>query len=326
MSLSILVKLILILLLLFIIIYTIKLTKSLKLSSRINKYTINNKDKSISVGDYFYNSYLEFKNILISILSKSAYFKNKSKKFNKYAYKDDNGISIIATKFCISMICGILYILYSLFQNSFNIMFLLLIMFLSYYTYNVVLNIEINRRNKLIENDLLKAIVIMNNAFKSGYNITQAVDMVVKDLSGPIKEEFAKISYDLEYGLDLKDVFDRFYERAKVEDIKYITSTLSLLNLTGGNLVGVFSNIENSFTNNKRLKDELNSMTASSKLVYYCLLAMPILLTTVLLIISPDYFAPLITNPIGIVIILLIIILYISYILIIKRILKVDYE
>ena len=317
MSLSILVKLILILLLLFIIIYTIKLTKSLKLSSRINKYTINNKDKSISVGDYFYNSYLKFKNILISILSKSAYFKNKSKKFNKYAYKDNNGISIIATKFCISMICGILYILYSLFQNS---------MFLSYYTYNVVLNIEINRRNKLIENDLLKAIVIMNNAFKSGYNITQAVDMVVKDLSGPIKEEFAKISYDLEYGLDLKDVFDRFYERAKVEDIKYITSTLSLLNLTGGNLVGVFSNIENSFTNNKRLKDELNSMTASSKLVYYCLLAMPILLTTVLLIISPDYFAPLITNPIGIVIILLIIILYISYILIIKRILKVDYE
>ena len=166
----------------------------------------------------------------------------------------------------------------------------------------------------------------MNNAFKSGYNITQAVDMVVKDLSGPIKEEFSKISYDLEYGLDLKDVFDRFYERAKIEDIKYITSTLSLLNLTGGNLVGVFTNIENSFTNNKRLKDELNSMTASSKLVYYCLLTMPILLTGILLLISPNYFAPLLTTPFGYLIILLIIILYISYILIIKRILRIDYE
>jgi len=205
-------------------------------------------------------------------------------------------------------------------------MFLILIIFLSYYAYNIILNIAYKKRTKHIEQDLLKAVVIMNNAFKSGYNITQAVDMVVKDLSGPIKEEFSKISYDLEYGLDLKDVFDRFYERAKIEDIKYITSTLSLLNLTGGNLVGVFTNIENSFTNNKRLKDELNSMTASSKLVYYCLLTMPILLTCILLLISPNYFAPLLTTPFGYLIILLIIILYISYILIIKRILRIDYE
>ena len=99
-----------------------------------------------------------------------------------------------------------------------------------------------------------------------------------------------------------------------------------MLNLTGGNLVGVFTNIENSFTNNKRLKDELNSMTASSKLVYYCLLTMPILLTGILLLISPDYFAPLLTTPFGYLIILLIIILYISYILIIKRILRIEYE
>ena len=101
MNLSVLVKLILILLLVFIIIYTIKLNKSLKLSSRINKYTIKNQDKSVSIGDYFYSVYLKVKNILINILSKSVYFKNKSKKFNKYAYKDNSGISIIATKFCI---------------------------------------------------------------------------------------------------------------------------------------------------------------------------------------------------------------------------------
>ena len=67
-------------------------------------------------------------------------------------------------------------------------------------------------------------------------------------------------------------------------------------------------------------------MTASSKLVYYCLLTMSILLTGILLLISPNYFAPLLTPPFGYLIILLIIILYISYMLIIKRILRIDYE
>ncbi len=319
MKLDIIIKIFLILILLAIIIYVLKLSKTLKLNNRIDKYTINNKNNTLSIGDYFYNLYLKFKNIIYNIIKNNNYIINKSNKYN-------NGLDIISTKICISIFTTIIYIIYSLYNKNFNIFILIIITITSYYIYNIILNINEKRRKKLIEEDLLRAIVIMNNAFKSGYNITQAVDMVVNDLTGPISEEFNKISNDLKYGLEIKDVFDRFYERVKIQDIKYITSTLALLNITGGNLVGVFTNIENSFTNNKRLKDELNSMTASSKLVYYVLLIMPLLLISILLMISPDYFKPLLSNLVGYLIILLIIILYISYIIIIKKILKVDYE
>lgn len=320
MKLDIVIKIFLILILISIIIYVIKTSKALKLSNRIDKYTINNKNNNISIGDYLYNLYHNFKNIIYNIIKNNNYIVNKSNKYN------NKGLEIISTKICISILISTIYLLYSLTKNTFNLFIFITIIILSYYIYNIILNINNKRRKKLIEEDLLRAIVIMNNAFKSGYNITQAVDMVVNDLTGPISEEFNKISNDLKYGLEIKDVFDRFYERVKIEDIKYITSTLALLNITGGNLVGVFTNIENSFTNNKRLKDELNSMTASSKLVYYILLIMPIFLVTILLLISPDYFKPLLTNIIGYIIIIIIIILYISYILIIKKILKVDYE
>lgn len=320
MKLDIVIKIFLIFILISIIIYVIKTSKALKLSNRIDKYTINNKNNNISIGDYLYNLYLNFKNIIYNIIKNNNYIVNKSNKYN------NKGLEIISTKICISILISTIYIIYSLTKNTFNLFIFIIIVILSYYIYNIILNINDKRRKKLIEEDLLRAIVIMNNTFKSGYNITQAVDMVVNDLTGPISEEFNKISNDLKYGLEIKDVFDRFYERVKIEDIKYITSTLALLNITGGNLVGVFTNIENSFTNNKRLKDELNSMTASSKLVYYVLLIMPIFLVTILLLISPDYFKPLLSNIIGYIIIIIIIILYISYILIIKKILKVDYE
>lgn len=323
MKLDIIIKILFIFILIGIVIYVIKVSKTLRLSNRIDKYTINNKDNSISIGDYFYNLYLIFKDKVLNIIKDIKYIKNKTKYYNKF---NNNGLDIIATKICISIILSFIYIIYSILEKNFNLFILIIIVIISYYIYNIVLSISEIRRKKLIEDDLLRAIVIMNNAFKSGYNITQAVDMVVRDLTGPISDEFNKISNDLKYGLEIKDVFDRFYDRVKIEDIKYITSSLALLNITGGNLVGVFTNIEKSFTNNKRLKDELNSMTASSKLVYYVLLVMPIFLISVLLMISPDYFKPLLSNIIGYFIILLVIILYISYIVIIKHILKVDYE
>ena len=39
---------------------------------------------------------------------------------------------------------------------------------------------------------MLEAITIMNNAFKAGMSITQAVDLVAKELEGPISKEFKK--------------------------------------------------------------------------------------------------------------------------------------
>ena len=62
-----------------------------------------------------------------------------------------------------------------------------------------------------------------------------------------VLEEFDIIAKDLNYGLDLTTVFSRFYDRVKVDEIKYITSSLSLLNKTGGNIVSVFNMIEKHF-------------------------------------------------------------------------------
>ena len=327
MNLDLILKIILLIILLYIIIYVFKLSKSLKLNNRISKYTINNDNKEISIGDYILNIYLYIKRLITKILNKSIYFKNKSKKYDKYSHNINvNGIDIISTKIVVSILCGIVYSLSSIYNKSFNIMVMLLIMTIIYFGYNIYLNILLNKRNKQIETDLLRAVVIMNNAFNSGYNITQAVDIVARDLTGPISEEFKRISNDLKFGLDIKDVFDRFYERVELEDIKYITSSLALLNITGGNLVGVFNNIEKSFTDNKRLKDELRSMTASSKLVYYVMLSMPIFLCLVLTLLNKDYFKPLLSHLIGYIIIILIFGLYILYIIVIKKILKVDYE
>ena len=164
----------------------------------------------------------------------------------------------------------------------------------------------------------------MNNAFKSGMNIMQAVEIVKEELSGPIQDEFKKISMDIDYGLSLEVVFDRFYNRVKLEDIKYITSSLSLINKTGGNIVRVFGSIETNFYDKKIIKDEMDSLTSSSKFMFKLLIIMPIILCIIIFMLNPGFFNPLLITPLGRLISLTIILLFSIYVLIVKRIMRVE--
>ena len=163
----------------------------------------------------------------------------------------------------------------------------------------------------------------MNNAFGSGKNIMQAIQIVKTELDGPIQDEFEKIYLDISYGLTLDIVFKRFYERVKVEDAKYITSSLTLLNKTGGDIVKVFSRLEKSILDKKNLRNELHSLTSSSRFVFRFLTVLPFAFVLIIFILNPSYFTPLFTSSLGIMVLVFMAILYILYIIIIRRVLEV---
>ena len=176
---------------------------------------------------------------------------------------------------------------------------------------------------KRIEQDFLKAVIIMNNAFKSGRSIMQAVELVSIELEGPISNEFKKILIDLTYGLDLQVVFDRFANRVKLEEVKYMASSLVILNQTGGKITKIFSSIERSFIERKRIKDEMESTLALSNFVFKVLIAIPFLIFIFIYFLDPTYFVTFITSVIGNIILIIIILIYILYIILVKKIVKI---
>ena len=92
----------------------------------------------------------------------------------------------------------------------------------------------------------------MSNAFKSGRSIVQAIELVILESDGRIKEEFKKIKVDLNYGLDYDVVFNRFAKRLNIEEAYYMSTSLIILNKTGGNIVEVFSSIERTLFDKKK--------------------------------------------------------------------------
>ena len=103
---------------------------------------------------------------------------------------------------------------------------------------------------------MLRAIIIMNNAFKSGKSTIQAVEIASKKLAKPISSEFKRMHQEMKYGLSVDVVFDRFAKRINLEEAEYLSSSLTILNRTGGNIVAVFNSIEKTLFDKMKLKEE----------------------------------------------------------------------
>ena len=311
------------------VIQIIKLVKSYQYEKKFSNFSLLSiNDREVSLYEKVATLFFKIVYKISKIISVSKVIEKHSKKFDNDSKVDGrirNGLDYISIKIVFGIFLSICAF-FTIVIKKYNLDFMKLIIFfiIGYFLPNAIIVYKRKKNKKRVEDDLLKAIIIMNNSFKSGRNIMQAIETVKNELSGPIAEEFKKISLDISYGLSLDTVFNRFYNRVKIEDAKYIASSLTLLNKTGGNIIKVFTMIEDSFFDKKKLKSELDSLTASSVFVFRVLVFLPIIFVSLISILNKDYFNPLFTSVLGITLLFVIIFLYVIYIVIIKKLLKVE--
>ncbi len=320
---------IIILVIIIVFLLALKILNSISKEKRISNFSITAlSDKPISFIEKLQNLYYSVIKSISKTISKSKVCNDYSKKYEKFVVVDDThkqtSMDFISKKILFSILAVLLSIISNILKFKMFSFFQILIAFLfGFFILDVFLKIREKKEEKRIEQDFLKAVIIMNNAFKSGRSIMQAVELVSTELEGPISNEFKKILIDLTYGLELEVVFDRFASRVKLEEVKYMASSLVILNETGGKITKIFSSIERSFIERKRIKDEMNSTLALSNFVFKVLVAIPFIIFVLIYFMDPTYFIPLIKEPLGNLILVLIILIYIIYIVLVKKIVKI---
>lgn len=301
-----------------------------KVQKRIAGYVIKEKnEENISLVDLILKFFFYLVSKFSGFFNKHHMFKNYRTHLEKYLiYLNEDkfsSIDLVSAKFITAIFIDFLYFaVIGIRGVYFKLLNFIIINILSFYIVDVIVLILYKSKKKLIEEQLLQAVIIMNSAFKSGKNIYQAVQIIKDELPSPMKEEFTIIAKDLKYGLDVNTIFDRFYNRVKVEEAKYIASSLSLLTKTGGSIVTVFNMIEKRFYNRLKIRNELKSLTASSKFLSNTLCLLPFIYIFFIWILNPSFFKPLYTTTIGFILDILIILLYTSYVVLIKNVMKVD--
>lgn len=303
--------------------------RTLKLEKRIGKYTLEPIDgNAVSVMDYQQILYEKILKRISSSLNSSVFLQKYSLRYEKYIgvinSKTREPMDFISEK----VVSAIIFILIAIFSfiiqtKSIHLYDIVLIFIVGFFMPDILYFSMFRLHRRKIENDLLQAIIIMNNAFKSGRSITQAIELVAQELDGAIKREFEKMKMELSFGLSIEVVFARFAERVKIEEVNYLTASLTILNKTGGNIIKVFSSIEQSLFSKKKLRLELESLTGSSKLIMYVLFCVPIIFVIFVSAVNPTYFSPFFDSTLGLVLLFTIIMFYIIYIICVRKIMKV---
>lgn len=323
----IIIQILINLLIITIIALLIMLNSAVKLEKRITKHSIKfQKDKvEKSVFDNISNKYMTFVKKQRKKISKL--FPNLIKRYDKYV---TDGVvkapDFITHKIIICFIFDLLVLFgLAIHEQLMDLSLLVICSVFGFFILDIILIITNLFKKKRIENDMLQAIIIMNNAFKSGKSTIQAVEIASQKLPKPINQEFKRIHQELKYGLSIDIAFDRFAKRINIEEAEYLSSSLSILNKTGGNIIGVFNSIEKTLFDKKKLNEELKNSTTVSNLVTKILLFVPILITLIIYILDPTYFNPFLQSIPGIILLCIALIMFIIYAYILNKIVKVDY-
>ena len=325
MNIVIIVRLLLIILL--IVDLVIKLNKFLSVERRISRYSVDSlMDNQGSIGDKLKIRYERFILKNRKKLKDNKAVLSQASKYKKYITIGDN-INIIDF-IIIKLVVGIIFVLLvviSFVINGHLVSFLgMIISFIfGYYIFDIYIYFDTKHKKKRIKNDMLRAVILLNNAFKAGKSIIQAVYIASQELPAPICYEFTKIYQDLSFGISSDVAFSRFANRVNLEEARYISSSLTILNKTGGNIVAVFSSIERTLFDKKKLEEDLKNSTQASNMVVKFLILVPVAFVIIIYLLSPTYFDPLFQSTLGYVIIFMACISFIIFVWLLNKVMKV---
>lgn len=327
MELLIVIRLLLVIIVIVIIDFLLKLNKAINIERRISRYSIDSIiEEDTNLGDTVKNKYNHFLKKTRKKFNNNTFFNKQGKKYNKYIMTGDNinVIDFIIIKLLIGISFVILVVISLVIQGKLASFISMIISFIfGYYIYDIYLYFYNKHRKQKIKNEILRAVIIMNNAFKAGKSTLQAVELASTELPKPISIEFKKIYDDLSFGISSDIAFSRFARRVNIEEAKYLSSSLTILNKTGGNIVAVFNSIEKTLFDKKKLESDLKNSTSASNLIVKFLMIIPFAFVLIIYIMSPTYFDPLFQSSLGYITLFIICLMFTIYIYLLNKIMKV---
>lgn len=307
----------------------LRYNRSLKKSGRINAYTIKSSEDSsrLTLGDAFFVVLDLFVKNISKRLLKIKLFNRLAKRNEKYLVTFNKSglksIDFISYKIIIFLLLNLIIFSYKLITNlAFTRLDFLLSLVFSYAIIELYLKYRFYLHNRRIKDQLLDAIILMNNAFKAGKSTLLALENVYLELDNEMGHEFKIVYNDITKGLGIDEAFNRLAVRTNLREIDYIASSICVMTKAGGNIVKVFERILASYYNRKKIEAEASAILVVSKITMWVLVLMPLVFGVIITLINQTYFTPLFNTSLGNVILGLIVFLYFIYIYITTKIIK----
>jgi tight adherence protein B len=180
------------------------------------------------------------------------------------------------------------------------------------------------RRLKKLEDQLVSGIQSLASGVRAGLNLVQSMQMVARDAPSPIRQEFAHMVREYEYGISLDLAMNNAAERIGSANYRLLFSALLTHRERGGNLGETLDDIAASIREIQRLEGRVQTLTAQGRATARWLGILPGAVLIFLYIFRQEDTLSLFTEPVGNIILGSIFIMNVIGFVWIRKIMDID--
>lgn len=182
----------------------------------------------------------------------------------------------------------------------------------------------IAKRNRLFEMKLTDLTLGLANGLRAGAALPQSLELVSRDLGGPMTEELTLVLHEYRLGMDLPESLNRLCERMPCEDLSLLVTAIKLTMQSGGSLAEVLDRITDTIRQRTEFQERLRTMTAQGRFEAIAMAAAPAVAFAILFFLDKELMMPLVQTKIGWCAIAAVVFLETVGFLIINKIVTID--
>ena len=187
------------------------------------------------------------------------------------------------------------------------------------------LKFQRSRRLLKFEEQFPEAIDLIARALRAGHAFTTGLGMASDEIPEPVGTEFKLLFDQQNFGMPLPDAMREFAKRVPIMDARFFVTAVLTQRESGGNLSEVLDNLSSVVRERFKVKRQVRVISAHGRITGWILTAMPPIVALMMFFVVPESMRLLVTDPLGIRLVIIGIVLQITGSIIISKILKVEY-
>ncbi len=162
---------------------------------------------------------------------------------------------------------------------------------------HMVVGYLIGKRIKDFTASFPDAIELLVRGLKSGLPVGETLNVVAKEIPGPVGIEFKMVTEKIRIGKTMEDALQDTADRLGTAEFQFFVITLAIQRETGGNLAETLANLAEVLRKRSQMKLKIRAMSSESKASAYIVGSLPFFVFGMVWTVNPQYLAGFFYEP-----------------------------
>ncbi|MFK8017155.1 MAG: type II secretion system F family protein [Gammaproteobacteria bacterium] len=164
----------------------------------------------------------------------------------------------------------------------------------------------------------------MAAALRAGTNLSRAIEQAAEQQPKPISQEFSLVVAQYKLGRDLNEALEQMYDRVKMPEVELFNSAVGISRSVGGNLADTLIILAETLREKAQMEGKIKAMTAMGRMQGWVVGCMPYVIGLILLKQEPAAMNALFHEPVGWIVIVILLLMTLIAAFMIKKIVTID--